>query len=171
MWLWSHSERQYYNWSDVGAQKVSEENGKILLLLISSLFTGETSLSFHSVLTNENWSCFQYICKGMKVSTVWLLRSVIIKPNGKMLVQSLSTHLNSVNRGEKFKCPECDYEATHRSNLATHLKAVHMGQKFRCPKCEYEATWKKSLVTHLNYVLGGEMFKCSKHDYEVNGEK
>ena len=92
---------------------------------------------------------------------------MIIKPNEKIILQSLSTHLNSVNRGEKFMCPECDYEATHRSNLATHLKAVHRGQKFWCPKCEYEATWKKYLVTHLNYVHGGEMFKCSKHDYEV----
>ena len=112
--------------------------------------------SVNSLIIKEKSSCVQ---------------SVIIKPNGKMLVQSLSTHLNSVNRGEKFKCPECDYEATHRSNLATHLKAVHMGQKFWCPKCEYDATWKKSLVTHLNYVHGGEMFKCSKHDYEVNGKK
>ena len=84
---------------------------------------------------------------------------MIIKPNEKMLIQSLYTS-QFCEYGRKFKCPECDYEATHRSNLATHLKAVHRGQKFWCPKYECEATCKKALVTHLKYVHGGEMFKA-----------
>ena len=50
--------------------------------------------------------------------------------------------------GQKFECPECEYQFTQKGNLATHTKSVHMGQKFQCPECEYQATWKGSLVRH-----------------------
>ena len=50
--------------------------------------------------------------------------------------------------GEKFQCPDCDYQATRKDSLVTHHKSVHMGQQFQCPGCEYQATRKDSLVRH-----------------------
>ena len=50
--------------------------------------------------------------------------------------------------GQKFECPECEYQATWKANLVTHQKSVHMGQKLQCPECDYEATQKRSLTRH-----------------------
>ena len=50
--------------------------------------------------------------------------------------------------GQKFQCPDCEYQATQKVHLVTHQKSVHMGQKFQCPDCEYQATQKGNLVKH-----------------------
>ena len=57
-----------------------------------------------------------------------------------MLKQSLSTHLNSVNR-HKFWCPMCEYEATWKK-----------GEMFKCSKHDYEVNGKNNLLTHLKPV-------------------
>ena len=54
--------------------------------------------------------------------------------------------------GQKFKCRECDYQATQKGNLASHHKSVHMGQKFQCPECDHQFTRKDSLVRHKKSV-------------------
>ena len=59
--------------------------------------------------------------------------------------------------GQRFQCPDCEYQATTKSNLVTHQKSVHMGQQFNCPDCEYQATRKSHLVTHQTSV---HMYKC-----------
>ena len=79
---------------------------------------------------------------------------MIIKPNEKIILQSLSTHLNSVNRGEKFMCSECNYEATHRSNLATHMKAMHRGQKFYVQSVNMKQLGKNLLLPILSIWTG-----------------
>jgi hypothetical protein len=36
--------------------------------------------------------------------------------------------------------------------MDNHQKSVHMGQKFQCPECEYQATQKGSLFRHKKAV-------------------
>ena len=57
-------------------------------------------------------------------------------------------HQKSVHMGQKFQCPECEYQANQKSNLVIHHKSVHMGQKYQCPECEYQASCMKSVTKH-----------------------
>ena len=46
-----------------------------------------------------------------------------------------------MHMGQKFHCPDCEYQATEKGNLIKHHKSMHMGQKFQCQECEYEANY------------------------------
>ena len=41
---------------------------------------------------------------------------------------------------------------TCQSILVPHHKSVHMGEKFQCPECEYQATLKGNLIRHQQTV-------------------
>ena len=69
--------------------------------------------------------------------------------------------------GQKFQCPECEFNATTKGDVASHQKSVHMGPKFQCPECEYNASTKGSLVAHQKSVHMGQKFQCLECDYKV----
>ena len=54
--------------------------------------------------------------------------------------------MQSMHIGQKFQCPECEYQATQKDNLVSHQRSVHMGEKFQCPECDHKATRKGDLV-------------------------
>ena len=58
--------------------------------------------------------------------------------------------------GQKFQCPECEYQAGYKSHLVTHLKTVHRSEKLQCHECEYQATERGRLVIHQKNVHMGE---------------
>ena len=64
----------------------------------------------------------------------------------------LQTYIKSVDEGQKFQCPHCEYKATWKRSVQIHIKSVHEGQKFPCPQCEYKATQKGHLKTHIKSV-------------------
>ena len=68
--------------------------------------------------------------------------------------------------GQKFQCPECDYESRYKHAIATHKKSVHIGQRFQCPECDHQATQKSHLVTHQRSVHMGKKFLCPECDHQ-----
>ena len=59
--------------------------------------------------------------------------------------------------GQKFQCPECQYQASYKSHLVAHHKSVHLGGKFKCPDCDYQVTQKDYLVRHKQLVHMGKL--------------
>ena len=41
----------------------------------------------------------------------------------------IKTHKESVHEGVKYKCSECNYQATERGSLKKHRESVHEGVK------------------------------------------
>ena len=57
--------------------------------------------------------------------------------------------------GQIFQCPECEYQASYKSELVRNQEfAHHIGHNFQCQECEYQATCKSDLVNHLKNQLG-----------------
>ena len=44
-----------------------------------------------------------------------------------MSVKHLEIHKKSKHEEKRFKCPQCDYQATQKGNKAIHKEAVHDG--------------------------------------------
>ena len=49
----------------------------------------------------------------------------------------------------KYACNQCDYQATHPSNLNRHIQSKHEGIKYACDQCDYQATRQDHLRTHI----------------------
>ena len=81
----------------------------------------------------------------------------------------LSDHIKAVHLKEKLKCPQCDFETTHKSYIRTHILVKHEKKqskrfKFKCDLCDYENTSK----THMNYhrnMHKGIRVPCDQCDY------
>ena len=50
------------------------------------------------------------------------------------------------------ECNECNYYATHKSNLKTDQDSLHKGIRNKCKEWDYQATEKSRLKTHQDYV-------------------
>ena len=72
--------------------------------------------------------------------------------------QAKKRKLNYISRNNegKYKCRQCDYEASRSSHLRTHVEAIHEGVRYPCNKCDFKATTKSILKTHKH--------KESKHE-------
>jgi uncharacterized Zn-finger protein len=90
------------------------------------------------------------------------VQSVIIKQLRNVILLLIK---RSLHMGQKFQCPECDYQATRKGDLVTHRRSVHMGQKFSCPECDYQSTQKSSLVAHKKSMHMSQKFQC---EYQTN---
>ena len=47
---------------------------------------------------------------------------------------SLKRHKESVHKGVKYNCNECEYQASQNSDLKAHKESVHEGVKDKCNK-------------------------------------
>ena len=72
------------------------------------------------------------------------------------------------NKGAKFDCDQCNYEATKKCNLVRHVKSRHEGVKFPCGQCDYKATQKGSLLEHVKSIHEGVKFPCDQCDYKAS---
>ena len=59
---------------------------------------------------------------------------------------------DSVHKGIKYQCDECDYQATQEGNLKVHKQSKHLELKYPCSLCDYQATAKRSLTRHIKSV-------------------
>ena len=67
---------------------------------------------------------------------------------GKQFTQKdkLTKHINSIHKGIKYKCKQCDKEYKTASHRSTHVKSLHHEQKkYPCSLCDYQATQKCNL--------------------------
>ena len=81
----------------------------------------------------------------------------------------LAEHFQSVHRGVKYPCDQCEYKATVKYNLTKHVKSKHEGVyediKYPCDLCEYQATKKGNLIAHVTSKHDGIKYSCSKCEY------
>ena len=66
--------------------------------------------------------------------------------------RNLLKHIQSVHKGIKYPCNQCEYKATQQGNLKTHIESVHEKVKYPCHQCEYKATRQSNLKTHIESV-------------------
>ena len=85
----------------------------------------------------------------------------------QQLGQALITHQNSIHKGKKYLCKQCDYQATRRDSLVTHQQSVHIGRKYPCADCDYQATTKGHLVSHQQSVHMERTYPCQQCDYQA----
>ena len=57
-----------------------------------------------------------------------------------------------MHEGIKFRCNECDYQATQKSHLTSHQQSLHRDRKYDCPDCDYQATDNSNLIKHRHYT-------------------
>ena len=69
------------------------------------------------------------------------------------------------DKGVKYACNQCDYQAGYRSNLTTHIQSQHEGVKFACNQCDYQATTQRHLTTHIQSQHKGVKYACNQCDY------
>ena len=74
------------------------------------------------------------------------------KNNLKLHDQAVHEGQKALHEGAKYRCNQCDHQATTKGNLVTHQQSVHMGIKFLCEHCDYQAMRKSHLVTHQQSV-------------------
>ena len=70
------------------------------------------------------------------------------------------------NEAGNFPCDRCDKIYKDRSNFKRHFKSAHEGIRFKCNDCEYEATTKQHLFMHIqaiHEVKKGKKFYLVKH--------
>ena len=73
---------------------------------------------------------------------------------------------NTNNEGEKsYKCKQCKYTSSVKSNLSRHLK-THSGEKSnKCDQCDFASSRADVLRAHLKTHSGERSNKCSQCDY------
>ena len=69
--------------------------------------------------------------------------------------------------GVKFKCNQCDYEASQRSNLSLHIQHKHEGIEYFCTECEYRAPYKHELKKHHQLKHGDTQYLCNECEYQA----
>ena len=51
----------------------------------------------------------------------------------------LTININSVHKGIKYKCDQCDKEFTTSAHRYVHIKSVHEHKKYPCTLNDYQA--------------------------------
>ena len=78
----------------------------------------------------------------------------------------VSTWRELFRKGLRYKCNQCEYKATRKTNLTAHIQSVHEGLRYVCNQCEYKATWKCNLATHIETVHEGVRYGCDQCEYK-----
>ena len=60
----------------------------------------------------------------------------------------LTININSVHKGIKYKCDQCDKEFTTSAHRCVHIKSVHEHKKYPCTLNDYQAPQQQSLTKH-----------------------
>ena len=72
---------------------------------------------------------------------------------------------NDTSDGSKpYKCSQCGYSSSLKSNLNQHMTCVHASVKpFKCTLCDYAAAIKSNLNQHIQCVhVKTKPYKCTQ---------
>merc|ERR1719460_1683625 len=73
---------------------------------------------------------------------------------------------NTNNKGEKsYKCKQCKYTSSVKSNLRRHLKTHSEEKSNKCNQCDYASSHAGNLRQHLKTHSGENSNKCNQCDY------
>ena len=79
------------------------------------------------------------------------------------LKSQLTIHINSVHKGIKYKCDQCDKEFTTSAHRCVHIKSVHEHKKYPCTLNDYQAPQQQNLTKHRKSVYEGVLVSMSIH--------
>ena len=75
----------------------------------------------------------------------------------------LTININSVHKGIKYKCDQCDKEFTTSAHRYVHIKSVHEHKKYPCTLNDYQAPQQQNLTKHRKSVYEGVHVSMSIH--------
>ena len=76
-------------------------------------------------------------------------------------------HIQSVHRGVKYACDQCDYQSAKPSNLNRHIQSRHEGVRYPCNQCYYKTADKGNLNKHIQARHDGGKYACEECDYKA----
>ena len=84
----------------------------------------------------------------------------------------LLRHRRKVHNISLYSCYQCEYQATHQSNLKAHQESKHKlvkkkKDKYFCNKCEYSAAKPSQLMYHQQSIHEGIRFSCNQCEYKA----
>ena len=68
----------------------------------------------------------------------------------------------------KYRCTECDYQATTKSSLDTH-QSIHNGNKYQFRACEHQSNTKSNFNRHHQSIHEGKKYQCSECEHQSSG--
>ena len=89
-------------------------------------------------------------------------------------------HYESIHELKKWKCDQCDHEATEHGHLKTHMRTHVMSDRYFCHEenCDYSAAQKRDLDNHVASKHKLRRFECvcgetftSKDGYDRHYQK
>ncbi len=102
-------------------------------------FVPSIAASLHTHMRNMHWKDRRFPC------------SICNKDFSAK--HTLIVHERTVHQGAKdLACHLCDFRTGHQSSLRSHLLAHERGMKYRCDKCSYEANSKVKMADHQNFA-------------------
>ena len=65
--------------------------------------------------------------------------------------QGMTMHIQykHKDKGVKYACNQCEYQATTKSNLTIHTQSIHQGVKYPCNQCDQQFTAQSNLTIHI----------------------
>jgi DNA-directed RNA polymerase subunit RPC12/RpoP len=82
----------------------------------------------------------------------------------------LTRHDRAVHVGQKYRCRECDHQATSKGSITRHHEEVHKGKKYQCPECDHQVTSKGSLKQHQQAIHEGKKYPCRECGYQATSK-
>ena len=80
---------------------------------------------------------------------------------------SLTTPMQSVHKGVRYACNQCDQQFTQQRSLKRHIQTIHEGVKYTCNQCDYQSVQNSNLTTHIQSVHEGVKYACNQCDYQA----
>jgi len=77
----------------------------------------------------------------------------------------LWSHKKSIHVGLRYPCDQCEYAATHLSNLKEHKKSIHEGVQYPCNQCGLSYTKAASLKQHKKTIHEGIRYLCDQCEH------
>ena len=81
----------------------------------------------------------------------------------------LTIHIESKHEG-KYACNQCDFQALYKSHLTRHRQSKHEGVKHACNQCDFQSTRQDHLTTHIQSKHEGVRYGCNHCDYEATNQ-
>ena len=81
---------------------------------------------------------------------------------------NLALHVDAIHRGIKYSCFYCNRKFSDQSNRKAHIKSVHEGVRYQCCQCGKQCKDHSSLCNHVKAVHKGVKYQCDQCQHQAN---
>ena len=85
-------------------------------------------------------------------------------------IKILTKHKARKHASKRYKCGECNYNATRKTYLSQHRRVIHEGMRYFCEECDYKTGIKFELNEHKAIKHEGKRYKCEDCNYMPLGK-